>query len=112
VNEDSTSIILNTNAELTIQEVEIKGAHGTITKDPKISSNKDDETTTFGFQDSLKKGSKAQLRIKFNGILNDNLAGSTDQVTRQSRERRSTWPPHRWSRLMLAAHFHVLTSQP
>lgn len=75
VNEDSTSIVLNTNAELTIQEVEIKGSHGTVTKDPKISSNKDDETTTFGFHDSLKKGSKAQLRIKFNGILNDNLAG-------------------------------------
>lgn len=46
-----------------------------MSKEPKITSNKDDETTTFGFQDALKKGDKAQLHIKFTGILNDNLAG-------------------------------------
>lgn len=46
-----------------------------VSKEPKITSNKDDETTTFGFQDALKKGDKAQLHIKFTGILNDNLAG-------------------------------------
>jgi len=74
VKQDSTSIVLNTN-EIEIQEVEIKGSNGTVTKQPKITSNKDDETTTFGFEDTLKSGTKAQLSLKFTGILNDNLAG-------------------------------------
>lgn len=62
-------------AELEIEEAEVLGAKGSITKSPKISSNEDDQTTTFAFDDSLSKGSKAKLSLKFTGILNDNLAG-------------------------------------
>lgn len=74
MNDDSTSIALNT-IEVDILEAEIKGAKGSITTSPKISSDAEKQITTFTFSEALSKGSKAQLALKFKGILNDNLAG-------------------------------------
>ena len=46
-----------------------------ISSSPDVSYNEDAQTTKFTFDKSLPQGSKAQLEIKFTGILNDKMAG-------------------------------------
>lgn len=42
---------------------------------PTVSYDEKDQVSKFDFDGSLAKGSKAQLEIKFTGILNDKMAG-------------------------------------
>jgi aminopeptidase 2 len=74
VNEDSTSIALNTN-ELTIHSTTVTAGDEVVSDSPTLSHDKDSETTTVSFKPTLSKGSKAKLTMTFSGILNDNMAG-------------------------------------
>ncbi|OAL06541.1 hypothetical protein IQ06DRAFT_208141 [Phaeosphaeriaceae sp. SRC1lsM3a] len=74
VNEDSTSIALNTN-ELKIHSTKVTAGDKLVSDSPKVSHNDDTQTTTVSFDQSITKGSKAQLTMTFSGILNDNMAG-------------------------------------
>lgn len=74
VAEESTSISLNT-LELDILSTEILSGSTTISSTPKLSYNETTQTTTVAFEKSIPKGSKAQLRMAFTGILNDKMAG-------------------------------------
>jgi aminopeptidase 2 len=74
VNEDSTSIALNTN-ELTIHSTTVTAGDDVVSDSPTLSHDKDSETTTVSFKSTLSKGSKAKLTMTFSGILNDNMAG-------------------------------------
>jgi aminopeptidase 2 len=74
VNEDSTSIALNTN-ELTIHSTTVTADEKVVSDSPTLSHDKDSETTTVSFEPTISKGSKAKLTMTFSGILNDNMAG-------------------------------------
>ncbi|KAF1943430.1 hypothetical protein EJ02DRAFT_421276 [Clathrospora elynae] len=72
--DDTTSISLNTN-ELTIHSTKVTAGEQVITESPEISTDKDAQTTTVSFAQTLPGGSKAKLTMAFAGILNDNMAG-------------------------------------
>jgi aminopeptidase 2 len=72
--EDSTSIALNTN-DLKVTSTKISAGSHTVSSSPQVHYNKDSQTTTISFEDTLKAGSKATLTQKFTGVLNDNMAG-------------------------------------
>lgn len=74
VAEDSKSISLNT-LELELHSAKVTSGGQTISSSPKISYNKDTQTTTLDFDQVVAKGSKAQVEIKFTGQLNDKMAG-------------------------------------
>ncbi|RDL34558.1 Metalloproteases (Zincins), catalytic [Venustampulla echinocandica] len=74
VAEDSTSISLNT-LELDIHSTKIISGSQTISSSPSLSYDESSQTTKITFENSLKKGSKAQLEMKFTGQLNDKMAG-------------------------------------
>lgn len=74
INEDSTSISLNTN-ELKIHSTTISAGDHVISSSPTISHDDDSQTTKVSFDQTLSKGSKAKLTMTFSGTLNDNMAG-------------------------------------
>lgn len=74
VNEDSTSISLNTN-ELKIHSSKVTAGDQVISESPTISHDDDTQTTKVSFDQTISKGSKAKLTMVFSGILNDNMAG-------------------------------------
>jgi aminopeptidase 2 len=74
VNEDSTSIALNTN-DITVHSTTISADGKVISDSPTVSHDADNETTTISFEPTLSKGSKAKLTMVFSGSLNDNMAG-------------------------------------
>lgn len=74
VAEDSSSISLNT-LELTIHSSKITSNGQLVSDNATVTTDEKKQVTKFGFQGTLAKGSKAQLEIKFTGILNDKMAG-------------------------------------
>ncbi|KAF2015914.1 hypothetical protein BU24DRAFT_433217 [Aaosphaeria arxii CBS 175.79] len=74
VNDDSTSIALNTT-DLEIHSATVSSGQQTIADKPTLSHDEDKQTTTVAFDGTLSKGSKAQLTLTFTGTLNDNMAG-------------------------------------
>jgi aminopeptidase 2 len=74
VNEDSTSISLNTT-ELKIHSTKVSTGDQVVTESPDVSHDEDLQTTKVSFGQTLPKGSKAKLTMTFSGILNDNMAG-------------------------------------
>ncbi|KAF1914902.1 peptidase family M1-domain-containing protein [Ampelomyces quisqualis] len=74
VNEDTTSISLNTN-ELKIHSSKVTSSGQVISESPTVSHDGDSQTTKVSFDQTISKGSKAQLTMAFSGILNDNMAG-------------------------------------
>lgn len=74
VNEDTTSISLNTN-EVKIHSTKVTADDQTISDSPTVSHDADSETTKVSFDKTISKGSKAKLAITFSGTLNDNMAG-------------------------------------
>ncbi|KAI9671537.1 MAG: Aminopeptidase 2 mitochondrial [Caeruleum heppii] len=74
VKEDSTSISLNT-LELDIHSTKITASNSLVSSSPQLSYNKDTQTTTVSFDQTLKAGTDAQLTIAFTGHLNDKMAG-------------------------------------
>ncbi|KAL7273583.1 Aminopeptidase 2 mitochondrial [Rhizina undulata] len=71
--EDSTSVAVN-SLDIDIKEVELKHG-GNIQKPTETSYDKDIQTVTFKFKDTIPAGSKVTLTIKYVGDLNDNMAG-------------------------------------
>ncbi|KAH8731493.1 peptidase family M1-domain-containing protein [Phaeosphaeriaceae sp. PMI808] len=74
VSEDTTSISLNTN-ELKIHSTKVAANDNLVSEFPIISHDADSQTTKVSFDQTIAKGSKAQLTMTFAGILNDNMAG-------------------------------------
>ena len=74
MNEESKTIALNT-FELDINSSTISQNGKEITSSPKVSFDADKQITTFSLDQSLSAGSKAFLKIAFNGTLNEQLAG-------------------------------------
>ncbi|KAF7133580.1 hypothetical protein CNMCM5793_004709 [Aspergillus hiratsukae] len=74
VAEDTTSISLNTN-EIDIQNAVVSSQGSVVTSSPDVSINKDSQTATIKFAETIPAGSSAQLKLTFTGILNDNMAG-------------------------------------
>ncbi|GIJ82175.1 aminopeptidase 2 mitochondrial [Aspergillus pseudoviridinutans] len=74
VAEDTTSISLNTN-EIDIKNAVISSQGSVVTSSPDVSINKDNQTATIKFAETIPAGSSAQLKLTFTGILNDNMAG-------------------------------------
>ncbi|KAL8294162.1 hypothetical protein RB597_008058 [Gaeumannomyces tritici] len=74
VAEDSTSISLNT-LELDVLKVKIVSGGKTVTDSPKVSYNEDTQVTKIDFDQTIPKGTKAELTIDFTGTLNDKMAG-------------------------------------
>ncbi|KAF2033830.1 hypothetical protein EK21DRAFT_108620 [Setomelanomma holmii] len=74
VDEDTTSISLNTN-EVTIHSTKVTTGDQTISDSPTVSHDADSETTKVSFEKTISKGSKAKLTMTFSGILNDKMAG-------------------------------------
>ncbi|KAG0651145.1 Aminopeptidase 2 [Hyphodiscus hymeniophilus] len=72
--EDSTSISLNT-LDIDIHSSKVLSGSETISSSPKLSYHESTQTTMVTFDKALKKGSKAQLEMKFTGELNDKMAG-------------------------------------
>ncbi|KAF7536775.1 hypothetical protein G7Z17_g12983 [Cylindrodendrum hubeiense] len=72
--EDSTSISLNT-VDLDIHETIIESAEATIGSSPALSYNKDTQTTTVSFDQTIPAGQKVRLTQRFTGTLNDEMAG-------------------------------------
>lgn len=72
--DDTTSISLNT-IDIDILSTEVHAASRLVTSSPTISYNKDTQTTTVAFNDTIPAGQKAQLIQTFKGTLNDNMAG-------------------------------------
>lgn len=72
--EDSTSISLNT-VDLDIHETIIESAGATISSTPALSYNKDTQTTTVAFDQTIAAGQKVRLTQRFTGTLNDEMAG-------------------------------------
>lgn len=70
VNEDSNSISLNT---LDLELSNIKLGNGEKVKEHNY--DKDSETSTFVFENGIKKGENVTLNIDFKGELNDKLCG-------------------------------------
>ncbi|KAJ2899741.1 putative aminopeptidase 2 protein [Zalerion maritima] len=71
---DSTSIAFHT-LELDIHSVKVLSGGAVITSSPKVSRNEDSQVTTLEFSDTISKGSKARVEVKFTGQLNDKMAG-------------------------------------
>ncbi|QPG75733.1 hypothetical protein FOA43_003093 [Brettanomyces nanus] len=75
VQDDSDSITLHT-LEIDILDTSLTTGTGDIVKPVGITTNEDDQTTTFKFNETLlKRGQIANLHIKFVGELNDKMAG-------------------------------------
>ncbi|KAI9812822.1 MAG: Aminopeptidase 2 mitochondrial [Thelocarpon impressellum] len=74
VNQDSTSISLNT-IDLDIRSTKVSSGSSLISSTPTVSYNEDSQTTTISFDKALPAGSKAQLHQTFKGVLNDKMAG-------------------------------------
>lgn len=72
--EDTTSIALNT-VELKIHETIIQAGGVTVSSSPHLDYNKDTQTTTISFDQTIPAGQKIQLTQRFTGILNDDMAG-------------------------------------
>ncbi|KAM3538834.1 Aminopeptidase 2, mitochondrial [Beauveria bassiana] len=72
--EDSTSISLHT-LDITIHSSKVTSNGELVTDNATVSSDEKKQVTKFDFKGTLAKGSKAQLEIKFTGILNDKMAG-------------------------------------
>ncbi|RHZ43655.1 M1 family metallopeptidase [Aspergillus thermomutatus] len=74
VAEDTTFVSLNTN-EIDIQSAVISSQGSVVTSSPDVSVNKEKQTATIKFAETIPAGSSAQLKLTFTGILNDNMAG-------------------------------------
>ncbi|KKK27016.1 aminopeptidase [Aspergillus rambellii] len=74
VNEDTTSISLNTN-ELDIHTATVSSQGSVVTSSPDISVNEEKQIATIKFSDAVPAGTSAQLKLTFTGTLNDNMAG-------------------------------------
>ena len=74
VNEDTTSISLNTT-ELKIHTSKVTAGEQVISDSPDVSHDEDSQTTKVSFDQTITKGSKAKLTMTFTGTLNDNMAG-------------------------------------
>lgn len=74
VNEDSTSISLNSN-EIDIKSATVLAEGAAVASNPKVSINKEKEVATVEFGETIKAGTNAQLKLDFVGSLNDNMAG-------------------------------------
>ena len=74
VAEDSTSITLNT-VEIDLHSTSVHADGAEITSKPDVSFDEDAQTTTIKFDQTIKAGSKAQLKQTFTGRLNDKMAG-------------------------------------
>ncbi|KAL2262821.1 hypothetical protein VTK26DRAFT_9403 [Humicola hyalothermophila] len=74
VAEDSKSISLHT-LELDIHSAKLTSGGQTISASPSVAYDEANQVTTFGFENAVAKGNKAQLEIKFTGQLNDKMAG-------------------------------------
>ncbi|PQK14315.1 hypothetical protein BB8028_0004g12450 [Beauveria bassiana] len=72
--EDSTSISLHT-LDITFHSSKVTSNGELVTDNATVSSDEKKQVTKFDFKGTLAKGSKAQLEIKFTGILNDKMAG-------------------------------------
>ncbi|RAL63132.1 hypothetical protein DID88_004214 [Monilinia fructigena] len=74
VAEDTTSIFLNT-LELEIHSTKVTAGSEAISSTPDVTYNENDQTTKVAFKETIPKGTKAQIEIKFTGQLNDKMAG-------------------------------------
>ncbi|KAJ9157741.1 Aminopeptidase [Pleurostoma richardsiae] len=74
VAEDSTSVSLHT-LDLEIHSVKVSSGAKTVSSSPKVSYDESKQVTKIDFADTVSKGSKAQVEIKFTGQLNDKMAG-------------------------------------
>ncbi|KAM4055860.1 peptidase family M1 domain-containing protein [Hirsutella rhossiliensis] len=74
VAQDSSCISLNT-LELDIHSASVSCNGKALSSAPRISRDDATQVSKFDFDGSLAKGSKAQLRIKFTGHLNNVMAG-------------------------------------
>ncbi|KAK4616064.1 Aminopeptidase 2 [Fulvia fulva] len=72
--EDTKAISLN-SLEIDIKHTEIKAGGSTITSSPKLTHDEDTQTTHVEFTETIPAGTKATLIQKFEGTLNDNMAG-------------------------------------
>ena len=72
--DDTTSIALNT-LDLNISSTKVSTGSHVISSSPDVHYNKDSQTTTISFNETLKAGTKATLTQKFTGVLNNNMAG-------------------------------------
>ncbi|KAM0440052.1 hypothetical protein ACHAPT_001155 [Fusarium lateritium] len=72
--EDSTSIALNT-VDIDIHETIVEANGATVTSSPTLDYNKDTQTTTITFDQTIPAGQKARLTQRFTGTLNDEMAG-------------------------------------
>ncbi|KPM33936.1 Aminopeptidase 2, mitochondrial [Neonectria ditissima] len=72
--EDTTSISLNT-VDLDIHETVVESSGATISSSPALSYNKDSQTTTITFDQTITAGQGARLTQRFTGTLNDEMAG-------------------------------------
>ncbi|KAJ6437447.1 purine nucleoside permease [Purpureocillium lavendulum] len=72
--EDSSSIAVNT-LELDIHSSKVSAGGQTVSSAPKVTYDEATQVSTFAFDGSLAKGSKAQLEVTFTGTLNDKMAG-------------------------------------
>lgn len=74
VKKTSNFITLNT-LELELLEYHVIDSSDSIVKPLEVTSNDDDQSTTFKFENDFIKDSKTKLYIKFIGELNDKMAG-------------------------------------
>ncbi|KAL1866911.1 hypothetical protein VTK73DRAFT_4458 [Phialemonium thermophilum] len=74
VADDSKSVSLHT-LELDIHNAKISSDGQIISSSPAISYDQSNQITKFDFDQAVPKGGKAQLEIKFTGLLNDKMAG-------------------------------------
>ncbi|TGO42655.1 hypothetical protein BHYA_0006g00580 [Botrytis hyacinthi] len=74
VADDTTSISLNT-LELEIHSTKVTSGSEAISSTPDVSYNEDSQTTKVAFKQTIPKGTKAQIEMKFTGQLNDKMAG-------------------------------------
>jgi aminopeptidase 2 len=74
VNEDTTSISLNT-IDLKIHSTQVTAGETVISENPTLSHDGDSQTTKVSFDKTISKGTKAKLTMTFTGTLNDNMAG-------------------------------------
>lgn len=74
MNEDTDFISLNSN-EINIHSAVVSAKGSVVESKPEISMNKDAQTATIKFNQTLSAGSDAQMKLTFTGILNDNMAG-------------------------------------
>ncbi|KAF4968813.1 hypothetical protein FSARC_3841 [Fusarium sarcochroum] len=72
--EDSTSIALNT-VDLEIHDTLVEANGSTVSSSPTVDYNKDTQTTTITFDQTIPAGQKARLTQRFTGTLNDDMAG-------------------------------------